>query len=491
MRHGLMACTFVGSLMGNTALAAGPAESSGTAGSGQGTVSASLKRLEDVVDQQQARIEALRHQIELRQTASPDAARVEGIKRVVRELISDAQFREGLYPRHAHVGYDEGLYIKSSDEAFLLNITGMMQVRWTGLNRQTDNRRLPGRNRQDDINGFEIQWLVLSFDGHIHDPRLTYLIQVIGDTDQGNSWETYYASMSYEFAEELVVSAGILDLPQGFNNLVADNRQLFVDRALAEEVFNVGFTPGVTVGGLLFGRLEYAAGAFNRSAQACERLYCEQLDTNFAYAGSLVYHVLGDGVGDDETDLVYSKDPRWDVGTSFAYNDNNSDRGVSSLYAIPDRIRRGQGIGGYGQADLAGTDLLQFGAHTAFRYRGFSFTTEWYLRTIDGDDERSDWERLTGRSDSMHFQGGYVEAGYFIVPKEVEVAARLGGVWDVSGDNTWEYTFGVNYYPYQSHDLKIQADYTRIEEAPITTEYGNWFQNDDIDMFRVSLQAAF
>ena len=125
------------------------------------------------------------------------------------------------------------MYIRTIEGTFLLNVTGMIQARWTASNRQTDNRRLRGRSKQDDVNGFEVQYLVLNFDGYVHDPRLTYLISVIGDTDQGHAWETYYASAAYAFADELVISAGILDLPQGFGNLSADNEQQFVQNLIA------------------------------------------------------------------------------------------------------------------------------------------------------------------------------------------------------------------------------------------------------------------
>lgn len=450
-----------------------------------------IERLEKLVDEQRARIDSLQSQVESKRARSVETARIDPIKRLVNELMTDAGFREGLYPDIAQVGYEDGFYIKSSDESFDLVITGMMQARWTGISRQSDNRRLQGRNKQDDVNGFKIQYLELNFDGHIHDPKLTYHISVIGDTDQSHTWETYYAQILYEFAPEFVLNAGILDLPQGFNNLVADNKLLFVDRALAEEVLNVGYAPGVAISGLLFGKLEYAAGVFNGIGNNTDSPSREELDTNFAYAASLIYHILGDGVGDDETDLEYSKDPTWDIGTSFAYNDDNGDLNGSSFYVIPERIRSGLGIGGYGEADLTGSDLLQFGAHTAFRWRGLSVTAEWYLRTIKSDSRYGYWELLTGRSGSMHCQGGYVEAGYFIVPKKVELAARLGGIWDSNGDNTWEYTFGANYYPYGSHNVKLQADVTRIEEAPLSSTNGGWLQNDEITMIRLALQAAF
>ncbi len=493
MRHWVIRCGLIGLVVNGPGVLAGPDGASAAGRRPNAEIAKErVDRLERAVAAQQEKIDALEQRVEQRSAAPADAVRVEEIQRVVAELMADAEFREGLYPDVVQVGYDEGFYIKSSDEAFLLDITGMMQVRWIGTNRQTDTPWLPGRQKQDDINGFEVQYLVLNFDGYLHDPRLTYLVSVIGDTDQAHSWETYYAQVNYEVAEELVVSAGILDLPQGYNALTADHKQLFVDRSLAAETFGLCCSIGVAISGLLFDKLEYAVGVVNGVGNGADSPSQDgELDTNFAYAASLIYHLLGDGVADDETDLPCSKAPLWDVGINAAYNDDNGDGDSTFFYSIPDRIRGGRGIGGYAEADLTGTDYCQFGADTAFRYRGFSFTAEWYLRTIDGDSEFSDWELLTGRSDAMHYQGGYVQAGYFIIPRKLEAAARMGGIWDANGDNTWEYTFGVNYYPYQSHSFKIQADFTRIEEVPASSPNGNWFQNDETGMFRVAVQAAF
>jgi hypothetical protein len=450
-----------------------------------------LEQLDRLVRDQEARIQVLRHRFESDNAASREDLKEEEIKHLVRELMADSEFRQSLYPEVQQVGYEDGFYLKSSDEAFLLKINGMMQVRWTGADRQRDNPRVQGRNVQDDLNSFGLQYVELDFAGYIHDPRLRYSISTISASYQANGVQTYYANISYQFADEFVLGAGIFDLPQGFSELVDDAKMLFVDRPLAEEAYNVGYTAGLKAWGVLFKRLEYAAGIFNGIGNVYDSPSQDQLDTNFACAASLVCRLLGNGVGDDETDLAFSRDPKWDLGASFAYNDDNGDRTGSSIYSIPERVRSGRGIGGYAQADLTGTDMLQFGAYTAFRWRGLAVTAEWYLRTIESDNRYSPWELGTGGSGARHFQGGYVEAGYFIVPGKIEVAARLGGVWNAGGDSTWEYTFGANYYPYQSHKFKVQADFTHIDEAPLSSDHGGWIQNDHINMFRVALLVAF
>jgi hypothetical protein len=451
-----------------------------------------LDRLQALVDVQQQTIDRLESKLNLATGTDWDAARIEEVKKVVREVMSDAEFRESLYPDVMQVGYDGGFYIKSSDEKFLLNISGVMQIRYTGTNRQTDNRRLVGRNKQDDISGFEIEKLFLTFAGHIHTDKLTYRITVMGDTDLANQWTTYWAWVNYEVVPEFQIRAGLMDLPQGRQLMAWDGKFLLIDRSMVEEAFSIGEGIGVMAHGTLAKRLTYMMGVYNGLRNPLDSPSLEQLDTNFAYAARLVGHILGQGIGYDETDLEFSKDPKLDVAASFYYNDDNGDRnGPGLLYSIPDRIRSGRGIGGNAISDATGTDYFGFGTDVAFRYRGFSATAEWFLRTVDGDSEFSDWELLTGRHDATHVQGGYIQAGYFIVPKKVEVAARLGGIWDNSDDNVWEYTFGVNYYPFSSHNFKIQADFTRISEASVTSDWINTIQNDEINMFRLQLQAAF
>ncbi len=452
---------------------------------------ARLDRLQSLVDQQQQTIDDLEAKLNLAGAEDWDAARVEEVKKVVKEVLADADFRESLYPDVMQVGYDGGFYIKSSDEAFLLNISGVMQIRWTGNNRQTDNPRRQGFQPQDDVNGFEIEKLFLTFAGHIHTDKLTYQVTVMGDTDLAHNWQTYYAFVNYEVMPEFQIAAGLMDMPQGRQFMNWDSSLQFVDRSMVEEAFFLGQSIGVMFHGTLAKRLTYQAGIFNGVNNPTDSPSRDQLDTNFAFASRMIAHILGEGIN-EETDLQFSKDPLLDVAISMYYNDDNGDlNGPGLLYSIPDRIRYGRGIGGNATADATGTDYFGFGTDVAFRYRGFSATAEYYMRSVDSDTRFSQWELLTLRRDSTHVQGGYVQAGYFIIPKKLELATRVGGIWDNGNDNTWEYTFGVNYYPWSSHNFKIQADYTYIPEAAGTFDWINVNQNDEISMFRVQLQAAF
>ncbi len=447
-----------------------------------------IEQLESLIEAQSSKIESLRGQLERAEQGTTSATRVEEVRKVVRELMASSDFRESLYPDVVQAGYDKGFYIKSSDEDFLLRINALLKIRYTGQNRQTDNPRRQGRNVQDDINGFEIEDLYMFFQGYLHTPKLTYSIVLTGETDDAHDWRTYTATINYEFAKELQVVAGQVKVPFGRQWLMGKGDLQFIDRSLSNEVFSPGRSIGVAVHGTVANRLSYILAMVNGIADQNDVL--DQMDTNFAYAARLVGHILGSPIK-SEGDVEYSKDPQMEVGMSFAYADDNGDHSPSVFYSIPDRIRAGRGIGGNAMADLTGSDLTQFGADYAFKYRGFSIQAEYFLRMVDGDNEYSQWELRTTKHETSHQQGGYIQTGYFIVPKKVEAIARLGGVWDNDDDNTWEYTFGVNYFPFGTRNLLLQADYTRIDEASVTSTAGNWSQNDEINMFRVQLQARF
>ncbi len=82
---------------------------------------------------------------------------------------------------------------------------------------------------------------------------------------------------------------------------------------------------------------------------------------------------------------------------------------------------------------------------------------------------------------------GYMIPGF---DNKLEVVGRLGGIWDNDGDDCWEFGGGVNYY-IKGHNLKLQADVTRVSEVPVSSSSPNFELNDEITMIRVQLQAAF
>jgi phosphate-selective porin OprO/OprP len=413
-------------------------------------------------------------------------------------LFRDPQFRDQL-PLNA--GYDNGFFIRSGQD-FLLKINGLLQARYVGYCASNDvnydhNSTLYGTDVGNDRSGMEFNRIRLDFSGYAWDPNFTYRIEL--QADDTDSVSIYYAWMNYKFADPAQLRIGLFKPPFGRQELTSNQKLLLVDRSMPNEVFNLGRSMGVMFHGSVLGkRLDYAASVTNGFRNNLDQVdnpdATNELDTNPAVAARVVWHALYEHLGNDfegEPDLEYHKKPALDFGTSFAFNKNVGDQhNVTLPFSIPDAVRVGPG--GYGLiTDTEGTDITQWGADAAFKYLGFSMQAEYFLRMVNSSTNTSDWFLATGDGGSTHQQGGYVQAGYFIIPQKLELAARLGGIWDFDNDNTWEYAGGVNYY-IRGHNLKLQADVTRIYELPVHSagrEFMN--QNDDATIFRVQLQAAF
>jgi len=461
------------------------------------------------VQQLQAQVKTLQAQLEKVQAGSVDQMRVEEIKKVMQELLGQPEFREKLLEGALNAGYKDGFFIRSGDD-FLLKINGRIQLRYSFYNKQSrnwDRGQILGAfgTITPDRSGLEIERLRLTFSGYMIEPNLTYLIELQGGTDTtdingGHNARFRYAWINYKFNDYLQVKAGLFKLPFGRQETTNSKYLMLVDRSLANEMFNLDRSPAVMVHGACSdGVIEYAAAISNglrNPDSAFDNVDTfNALDQNPAVTARVVWHVLYDQLGKDfvdESDLAYHKKPALDVGLSFAYVDDNGDAvSVPLPFSIPDAIRTF--TGGYNLVPNAnGLNLTQFGADAAFKYMGLAVQGEWFVRMVDVSWNGAPWLLLgPGRDDTIHQQGAYVQAGYFIVPEKLEAVCRLGGVWDMEDDSTWEYAGGVNYY-IKGHDLKIQADVTKITELPVRSTSANFLnQNDDLLLWRLQLQAAF
>jgi hypothetical protein len=123
-----------------------------------------------------------------------------------------------------------------------------------------------------------------------------------------------------------------------------------------------------------------------------------------------------------------------------------------------------------------GKDLtwLLWTANVNATWMGATFAAEYYNLNAD-PDTTDDWDA----------DGYYVQAGYQVIPKTLEVAARYSEVESDDANASAKFDksetqFGVNYY-FAKHAAKLQADYTMVED-----DLG---VDKDDDIFR--LQAQF
>jgi len=472
-----------------------------------------LARLEAIYEAQQQKIELLQQQVAAAELQDQDAARTEAMRQQIREILSEQEFRESLMPSVLQAGYDQGFFIKSSDDKFLLKIKGHLQFRWTHYGTRSDNRWANARLQRNDRTGFDFQRIRLDFQGHVFSKDLTWRIILRTDAPDGYDVRPHYAYINYRFRDEFQFRAGIMRIASTRAEVTSGAAFQFIDRpTVFNPVFGLGRGVGVQFWGQLFEkRVEYYLQVLNSLASPGNRVITPdnpntptgtEMDSNPALVFRAVWHALGDDPGQDfkaEADLSFHESPALDFGFHYAFNEDEGDLQTTQIpYPLPRRIAN---LGGFGLTNTNGLQINQFGFDTAFKWQGFSAIGEYVLRIVDprraGRVPFSNWWLFTNQGDTTVQHGAYVQFGYFLpipgLEKKLEAVARVGGVSLLANgrEGTWEYSGGLNYY-IRGNNVKLQTDVTRVPESPISNSYSGLANvNDDALIWRVQLQLAF
>jgi phosphate-selective porin OprO/OprP len=125
-------------------------------------------------------------------------------------------------------------------------------------------------------------------------------------------------------------------------------------------------------------------------------------------------------------------------------------------------------------------DFNTFGFDTAFKWHGLSVTGEYFAGEADG--------QTSGHK--LRAEGFYAQAGYFVIPKKVELAYRysyLDPNRDVTNDQWVENSAAASWY-INNHNLKLQADYTNVhKQAAIASTSGKNATDDQQVRFQAQI----
>jgi hypothetical protein len=470
------------------------------------TDDAKVARLEALLEAHAAQIEELRTELAAAHAQDQDATRAQAMKDMIREVLSEQEFRESLMPSMMQAGYDKGFFIKSSDENFMMKFNALMQFRWTHYNVQKRNRYTQPRLHKNDSTGFDIQRLRFKFSGHVFTPDLTYVLHFRAESGQAYDARVRDAYINYRFCDEFQVKAGFFKIAALQQRLTPSSQFQFVDRSMVHAVFDLNWGVGMRFWGKLFDkRLDWYLDVMNSFNGAGNRTITndpQELDGNPGIAFRLVWHALGDNPGKDlrsEADLEMHESPALDFAFHYAFNEDQGDAATTEIpFVIPRRLA---GQGGFGLTTTTGMQIHQWGFASAFKYMGFSARGEYILRMLDprraGRRPFTPFWLLTRQADRVIMQGAYAQVGYFLpIPgfeKKIEAVGRVGAV-TAAGQNsecTWEYAAGVNYY-IQGNNVKLQFDVTKIDQVPISSATSSMANvNDKPLIFRMQLQVAF
>lgn len=336
--------------------------------------------------------------------------------------------------------WKKGTRIEFPDNGFTFGIGTLVQSRYTF----TDNDEDSGKG---NTSSFVVKRARIIVSGTALNEEFAYKLE--GDLVGGKSSDGAVANLKDAFLEWNACDWAAVRLGQfktnlGRQHLNSDTTLQFADRSIASDYFTLDRQNGAMATSKLMGdELIMTAGIFNGESDGESGPNKPGVDTNHTGIVSLRWNPLGKMNALEEGDVDWTEEMAVSVGASYGYLDSKNDFG--------------------GSLEDFSQNLVAVDAN--MKYVGWSLHAELFNNSVKADDVDADAEPM----------GYYVQGGYFIDPKTVEVAARYSYVdcddgaaaGDCSGnEDIDEVSVGLNYF-WWKHHLKAQLDYVRLSESAV------------------------
>ncbi len=433
-----------------------------------------MKRMEEIALKQQEQIQVLRSRLDAVSTATSAATRQEQVgvlknrmdavgtetaqitkeevKQEIGNYLASNEAREklglGLPGKYEPVN---GYYLPDKEKAsigfqtrdgkYSLNIGFRFQTRFTYKDKDEDFD-------EADITDIDVRRARLCFGGNIYSKDVYYNVEIDADSFETNLRDYYIWWTPMEAKEAFSIKTGYFKVPANRQWNSSGFKLLFQDRSIASDAFKQDRDYGLDIFGKPFdGHMEYHAAVFRGVGQNPAKTIGkdENIDNELLYVLAARYYPFGWcnannlATGWDETDVKYEENFKAVIGASVVSNAKEKDK------------------------KLAGIDSIIGNLDLGVRYKGFAWDSEYYIRENDPEEDGGD---------SITSDGFYTQAGYFVLPKKLELAARysmLDPNENLRDDVQTEYTVGINYYM-RGHRQQIQADVGRFVTETTETD---------------------
>jgi hypothetical protein len=399
--------------------------------------------------------------------------RVQAQEEAGREPTDTATAAEGSYPNDIAGEFTpaKGFDIAKTKIASLnISFYGLFRYMNQTPGTQTFTDHL-GRERavkaRNDLNWHRtFVWLT----GFFYDPKFRYNISLwsLPTTQQ----TLLFGNLQYRFNKAIGIGVGIAP------NLTARSVQGSwpfwgsSDRQMAEDFFRGGFSSGFFVTGQPIDKFWYTASVNTNISQLGTTASNDTRD--MAYSASVVWRPSTgefgprNGLGDFE----YHTKLATQFGASAAHS---REARYASETAPPNatQIKLSDGVNPF-ELDALATgvtvekldyDLLALDG--GFKYRGFSFQSEFYIRKL------SDFlANGPVPLESIVDKGFQVQGMHMVVPRLVGVYLTYGQVFDQFERDPWEISGGASFYPSRTRSWRVNLHLIKVEKSPAASNFG-------------------
>lgn len=403
-------------------------------------------------------------------------------------VITEEDYKSVTKIRPVDYKLGEGFTFTSPDEKFRGSIGSCLQLRYTLLD--LDDVNNTAAKQAQDSSKFELRRIKLFFNGYAYSKDLSYKLQMNfanlagGTTSNGGLLEETW--MNYRLLDEIQFRFGQDKVQFGRQFITSSAAQQFVDQSVVTNAFVPGYDTGLMIHGKIAGGLvNYNIGGYGGLGQNTFRATNDN-----AFAARLTVNPFGD-MKYSESDVEYSEKPLVSVGANFFRDtlnpsEQNTSSATNNQLNFNAKSKGWFAIGNplFATARQIGTseavDYNTAGFDAAFKWRGLSAQGEYFIGQADGQTSHN-----TARA-----QGFYAQAGYFVIPKQLELGARYSYVdpnRDITNDH-WVETTGVVSWYINNHNLKLQADYTSVhKQKAIASTSGSNATDDQQVRFQAQL----
>lgn len=321
--------------------------------------------------------------------------------------------------------YSSGTRFEFPDTGFTTKLNTLIQTRYEF----TDNDK-----GTPDVSGFDVTKARIGVSGTALHNEFSYMLE--GDF-AGQSASLTDAYIQWQACDNVWARMGQWKTPLSRQYNTHEAKLQFVDRSKASDAFSLGRNQGLSFGtSMMDGQLGFGAGIWN-GVSTGEGQNRPAVDNDHAFHVGVRYNPMGSMDVSEEGDLGWTEDAAVSVGAAYVNAPNTTDS--SGLVAVQ-------------------SDIQDLSVDANLKYQGFSLHGEFFWEEIDPDG-----------ADKVTPLGFYVQAGYFVMPKKLEIAARYGLV---DPDNSALYdkenqvTAGVNYY-FWAHQLKASFNYDYVQQKDV------------------------
>jgi hypothetical protein len=281
-----------------------------------------------------------------------------------------------------------------------------------------------------------------------------------------------FGNLQYRFSPAAILGVGIAP------NLTARSMQgswpfwASSDRQMAEDFFRGGFSSGVFLTGMPADRFFYTLSINSNISQLGVTASNDTRD--MSYTASVVWRpTTGEfgpraGLGD----LEYHEN----LATQFGISGGHSRESRYANETAPPnatQIKLSDGVNPFDTGALAEgvtvdkLDYDEVAFDAGFKYRGFSFQSEYYVRKL------SDFlANGPVPLDDIVDYGFQVQAMHMVVPKLVGVYGTYGKLFDDFERRPWELSGGVSVYPSGTRSWRLNLHLIKVEKSPAASNFG-------------------